>query len=252
MKDILKNKFDKIHVLTMSHRKDRQEGLKKQLNNIGITEDDYKDLNLHWYYGTLFPFNEICAASITRTRKGLFSKPNEFDCSRNHYSIVKQAYDMGVEHLLVIEDDIRFMNDKELMKKFIDEIPSDYDIIQFGGFTMDKKATKILDEYDNGKYWVKHRDVAVWTTAMYALSRRGMKFYIAFMDKFFSVADMPLYKAPINDKLVNVYISTKPIVVQADKNLVSSDIRSKENDDIDYTTQNTYESRVKDDEYFEY
>ena len=85
---------------------------------------------------------------------------------------------------------------------------------------------------------------------MYALSRRGMEFYIAFMNKFFWVADGPLYKAPLNHSLIKSYISTIPLVIQADKKEISSDIRNEKNDKIDYNTQNVYESEVVRSDYF--
>ena len=72
------------------------------------------------------------------------------------------------------------------------------------------------------------------------------------MDKFFTVADMPLYFAPNNEKIINTYITTIPIVIQADKNTVPSDIRSKDTDKIDYNTMNVYESEISRNSYFPY
>ena len=133
--------------------------------------------------------------------------------------------------------------------QYIHNIPDDYDILQFGGFTTDPKAVNILNKADK-EYWVKHKDVLFWNASMYAMSRRGMNFYLAFMNKFFWVADGPLYKAPINDKLVNTYISTIPLVIQADKHIIKSDIRNDKNDPINYKLDNVYESRININNYF--
>ena len=70
------------------------------------------------------------------------------------------------------------------------------------------------------------------------------------MNKFFWVADGPLYKAPLNDKLINTYISTIPLVIQEDKNKMSSDIRNNKNDTIDYNNDNVYETQIKLTNYF--
>ena len=70
------------------------------------------------------------------------------------------------------------------------------------------------------------------------------------MDKFFWVADGPLYKAPINDKIINSYISTIPLVIQADKKEILSDIRNDKNDRIDYKNDNVYESQIKLSDYY--
>ena len=70
------------------------------------------------------------------------------------------------------------------------------------------------------------------------------------MNKFFWVADGPLYKAPINDKIINTYISTIPLVIQVDKQKMKSDIRNEKNDIIDYRNDNVYESRVNLNNYY--
>ena len=77
-----------------------------------------------------------------------------------------------------------------------------------------------------------------------------MQYNIAFMNKFFWVADGPLYKAPINDKIINSYISTIPLVIQADKKEILSDIRNEKNDRIDYKNDNVYESQIKLSDYY--
>ena len=59
-----------------------------------------------------------------------------------------------------------------------------------------------------------------------------------------------LAKAPLNDSIINTYLSTQPIVVQADKDVVASDIRNEKNDSIDYKTQNEDERDINKNEYF--
>ena len=76
---------------------------------------------------------------------------------------------------------------------------------------------------------------------MYALSRKGMEYYLKFIDKFLWVADGPLYRAPMDNPELNTYICTIPLVIQEDKDVNPSDIRDKQNDNIDYNTQNMYE-----------
>ena len=100
-------------------------------------------------------------------------------------------------------------------------------------------------------YWFKHKHVGLWNASFYALSRKGMEFYLTFMDKIrFWVADGPLYKAPLSDNLINTYASRIPLTIQASKETVASDIRNSTNDKIDYDNQNEYERDVVSDEYF--
>jgi len=239
----LTEKFKHIYVLTLSSRPDRYEHIKNQLECMGIGIDE---VTVH--YATPFPYNDIIAETFNKTGKGKFSKPNEYDCARNHYGIVREAFDRGFENVLILEDDIEFLNNDVEWNRALTTIPSDFDIIQFGGFAYQPEVKKYVTKYNVN--YVKHRDVGIWNCSMYALSRRGMEFYLAFMNKFFWVADGPLYKAPINDKIVNTYITTVPMVIQADKNRITSDIRNAENDSIDYNNDNQYECMIKPSEYF--
>lgn len=252
----LKKKFDKIYLLTLSNRTDRKNAVLEQLKNIGL--EDEHDINIQ--YATPFPHNDIIIDAFNKSGRGRFTKPNEFDCARNHYSIVRQAYDdPNCNSVLIIEDDIQFLKDVELFSRYLDNIPEKYDILQFGGFTADQNLEILLENrYPEKTYpnmlWLEHTLIGVWTTSMYALSKRGMMFYLKYMDKFFWVADGPLYHAASlqNSKIVKAYVSRIPLIIQADKDIINSDIRDKSNDDIDYNNQNIYEKNINRSDYYEY
>ena len=246
---VLKEHFKRIYILTLTTRKDRQELVKRQLKALGLPEPDETDF-IRWFYAVPFPHNALIADAFNKSGKGRFTKANEFDCARNHYSIVKIARDTfdDNDHVLILEDDILLPKDADVLTGYLNALPSDYDIAQFGGFTTDPRIREYMN---NDKLWVKHKHVGVWNASGYALSRRGMEFYITFMDSvLFWVADGPLYKAPLSDKLVNTYISREPLVIQASKERLTSDIRNADNDKIDYDKQNEYESSVDLDKFF--
>lgn len=245
---VLKTKFDICYVLNVSDRKDRRDNMERQFSLMEF-EDINKSEWLRYHYTTKFPYNDLIANAFNTSKRGMFTKANEYDCARSHYSIIKECYDRGMQHILIMEDDILFLKNNKTFLEYIHNIPNDYDILQFGGFTTDPKAINILNKADK-EYWVKHKDVLFWNASMYAMSRKGMAFYITFMNKFFWVADGPLYKAPLNDKIVNTYISTIPLVIQADKKIIKSDIRNEKNDSINYNKDNVYESRVNVNNYF--
>lgn len=247
----LEEKFKHIFLLNLSTRKDRRETMIKQLRHFGLLESYTQDeLDIR----TTVPFkkyNSLMMHVLNQNKLGRLTKPNEYDCTHNHYSMVRQAYDQGYEYCLIMEDDIRFLNDNETWAKYLENIPKDFDILQFGGFTADSNIKKYLLNYENDvkdkiffKHWIKHADVPVWNASMYALSRKGMEYYLEFIDKFLWVADGPLYSAARDRQDLNTYICSIPLVIQEDKNIEQSDIRDKQNDDIDYNTQNMYECNI--------
>lgn len=246
MQNLFSLKFDAIYMLTLCENKNRHIAIKNMFNHMWL---DLNSINIH--YGSKFPYNDIIIEAFNNNfKKRCFTKPNEYDCARNHYSIIKEAYELGYNNVLILEDDIQFIKDILLIKETLNNIPNDYDILQFGAFTMDPNINEILDKANNKIFWSLHPNVKVWNTSMYALSRIGMQYYLKFMDKWFTVADMPLYYAPINK--VKAYLSTTPIVIQADKNTTPSDIRTPLTDAIDYNKENLYESRVDKKQYFSY
>lgn len=241
----LETNFGYCYLLTLSHRHDRHIHMEKELTKIG---KPYKgnDSFLTYHYTTTFPYNDIIADAITKSGKGRFSKPNEFDCTRSHYNMVKTAYDLGYDSILIIEDDIKFLNNIDIFKKYLKTIPNDWDFIQFGGFSADPNIrdmfTDLRKQY-NDVYWYKNNygKVRLWTTSMYALSRKGMEYYLSFLNKFLWVADGPLYYATDNSKFINTYIPILPLCIQEDKDVMVSDIRNENNDTIDYKNENMYE-----------
>ena len=246
--------FGHIYVLTLSNRQDRRDLMNAQFDAFGIPRPD-TDQNIRWFYGTPFPHNKIIADAFNISKKGRFTKPNEYDCARNHYAIIKTAYDLGWEYVLVIEDDVLFLKDVDMWMMYLGNIPEDFDVLQGGGFTVDKRILEYMKAADDmvgsDAYWFKHKHVGLWNASFYALSRKGMEFYLTFMDKIrFWVADGPLYKAPLSDNLINTYASRIPLTIQASKETVASDIRNSTNDKIDYDNQNEYERDVVSDEYF--
>ena len=246
--------FGHIYVLTLSNRQDRRDLMNAQFDAFDIPRPD-TDRNIRWFYGTPFPHNKIIADAFNISKKGRFTKPNEYDCARNHYAIIKTAYDLGWENVLVIEDDVLFLKDTDVWNTYLYNIPTDFDILQGGGFTADKRIHEYMKSADecvgSDAYWFKHKNVGLWNASFYALSRKGMEFYLTFMDKIcFWVADGPMYKAPLSDNLINTYASRIPLTIQADKTVVLSDIRTAENDKIDYNNENEYERDVRLEDYF--
>ena len=240
-------KFDRIYVLNLTSRKDRRDLIEYQFQEMGLELPDTGSNYFRYYFATPFPHNDVIMNAFNQTGRGKFTKVNEYDCARNHYAIVKTCYDLGCKHCLVIEDDVLFLRDTEEIYDHLNVMPEDYDICQFGAFTVDKRIQEYTKE---NLFWVQHSGVGLWNCSMYALSRKGMEYYLAFMNKKFWVADGPLYKAVINPRLVNTYVSTTPIVIQADKKQMASDIRDESNDKIDYATENAYEQGIRLTDYF--
>ena len=138
--ETLRERFDRLYVLTLSNRPDRRELVERQFSELGLPAPD-KDSNgfIRYHYATPFPFNALIADAFNKSGKGQFTKANEYDCSRNHYSIVKICYDLGFDNCLILEDDILLLRNSYILSEYIKTMPDDYDICQMGGFTVDSR-----------------------------------------------------------------------------------------------------------------
>lgn len=248
--ELLARRFNKIYVLTMSTRNDRRPGIFNMLVSIGYNPDkiEHKD-KVTFIYATPWPYNELIVYYInTAYSRQCFSKPNEYDCVRNHYSIIKQSFDLGYENILILEDDIRFLK-PSLLNPLLENIPEDFDIIRFNGFSTMDSAKNFMNLYNQGTLYVKNPNTKLWNAGCYGLSRKGMKYYIEYIDKNLWVADGPLYDVP---DYINYYISTIPGAIQVDKEVIASDIRNNQNDSINYNKDNTYECLIDKTYYIDY
>lgn len=244
--DKLCAKFEHIYMLTLASRKDRHIFMNKQLQKIGYDPNNINHLKKftiiytsHWRYN-----KDIIAALNRGCAQGpqLFTKPNEYDCTRNHYNIIDTGYELGYDNILVMEDDIAIL-EPEKLEAMIDNMPESYDLCQLSGFTTDPRAKQFHAKYFNGEFYTK-ATFGIWCTAMYAMSRVGMQWYLTFQNTRLSVADMPLYYHP-----EDTYVACIPWAIQMDKNVMPSDIRNSDNDHIDYNKQNMYEIQLNKDWY---
>ena len=146
LQDILKEKFDICYVLNLSDRKDRRNNMEaqfKEMNFDNINESTW----LRYHYTTKFPYNSLIASAFNESGKGRFTKANEYDCARSHYSIVKECYDRGFKHILIMEDDIKFLKDSQTFCSYLSNIPNDYDILLYFTPSLDQYIYPICPEY---------------------------------------------------------------------------------------------------------
>lgn len=234
--------FEKIVLLNLAERHDRLSFMKHQFKELGEDKVEIHRAVFH-------PHCDVIIQAFNMTRRGRFTRPNEFNCAREHYSIVKEAFEDGVKSLLIIEDDLCFLKDKNKIEMILKAIPKDYDILRMSGITADPKAKSLLEENER-KIWIKHDDVPLWSTAMYALSRRGMQYYLASQDKFYQVADYPLYLSGVNSNIVTSYVSEEPIGIQESLDVLHSDIRQENQHIVNH--ENFYEAFVNREDYFSF
>ena len=191
------NDFDKIWCLHPVELCDRYLTATHEFTKVNI-------LNLVEFRWTSLQPNLNLIQSIPR-----LCREGDYHCTREHYTMIKIAYELKYNYILIFEDDIKLIN-KSYWDIFMNNIPNDFDILRLGGH-VNKQFIDGPMLYQQNIYWTKS-NIPLWSTNGYALSRNGMKYYLDYIEKSYCVADEPLYNLnQINNFHLNYYVSTIPI-----------------------------------------
>lgn len=163
------NKFDYKILLCCTKYKNRYRGARKELERVGLSDAvDFFDFDS--------PLKDILHARI-KCDKQLYNKIGSFSCCLAHYRAIATAYQLGVERVLIMEDDIGFHKDLRFIQECIDTLPDDFDYAQFEHV---KPYNMSRDEYFSlkhqnkvSRYWRRFSNLR--GGCCYALSRSGME-----------------------------------------------------------------------------
>jgi glycosyl transferase family 25 len=100
------------YYINLEHRSDRKEHVEKQLYNIGINANRFEAIKM---------------------------ENGAIGCSMSHLKLLQEAVKNNLDHILIVEDDITFL-DPELFKtqfnKFLELHKNNWDVILLGGNNM--------------------------------------------------------------------------------------------------------------------
>ena len=164
------SRFDFKAACLFTGYRERAESLSVELERVGLV-----DVRRLWQFPSPLDITLIrCARGGMGLRRGFFS------CGMGHYRAIKTAYELGYEHSLVIEDDIRFLKDISLIEEIVNDLPENYDVALLDTF---KPQGMSFDEWrDNAKknkvskHWCRFSNMRSF--ACYSMSRRGMERWI--------------------------------------------------------------------------
>jgi glycosyl transferase family 25 len=98
--------------INLEHRIDRKEHVQTELNNIGIKAERFNAIKMD---------------------------NGAIGCSMSHLKLLQEAFKNKLEHVLIIEDDIKFLNPdlfKSQFNKFIENHGNNWDVILLAGNNM--------------------------------------------------------------------------------------------------------------------
>lgn len=175
--------FDYIGVVCYTGYKDRVEELLPELERVGLKGKAH----LHWDVPSAFRDKLFDAVGKTK----FCSRPGCFNMTVAHYTIVKTAYELGCNNVLVMEDDMRFLKDVNAIDSLLYSIPLDYDHIMLDRnrlCTTDLKVFSSIPEGVGRYKWIEFEESG--STGCYAMSRKGMSNYIRLIEEDIKIGNV--------------------------------------------------------------
>ena len=174
------SRFDTVIMQDYTGYTDRRTGTDAALANVGLSGEVIR----RWQFPS--PFDDRLLACLNRNR--CVTDVGTFSCTMGHYSILKTAYELGISHVLVLEDDIRFLRDHVLLQTIIDGLPGDYDFAKFEWYPRGSESAsyfeKVKSSSPDGSFWaVLPSSERTCGAGMSAYSREGMKWKIDLIEK---------------------------------------------------------------------
>ena len=161
-------------------------------------------------------------------------------CTYGHYFMIREAYELGYEKVLFIEDDIRFLKDVDMIENVLENL----------NFDTDPELNTIM--YDWCLIDKEYNAPAYVLASCYALTRYGMKFFlenyetegkdVCDIDQNFCVMDYTNYNGThkVNTSSININfkVATPRICVQSEPAKYSSSAHDYEENKIDFSQYN--------------
>ena len=203
-----KKHFNHIYCIHYLPYKDRFKKCQSEFERTGIRDSGIFSWRLTWDSPIYDKLYQVCnAAPSVGCMKVGFA----------HYQCIKEAYELGFNSVLILENDNIFLKDLDKLGKILDDIPQDYDILLLDKIpaVSAKYEEAIVKDKVNDSFIDIGKKFYVLANC-YALSRKGMKHVIDCQERRLAISDTYLRfntNAPETEKLKR-YAAIKTIAIQ--------------------------------------
>lgn len=247
MKVDLSKYFDKVYILTyIGCYKDKLPNIKKQFEDLFVNEFDSNFVSIKYSFNSSL-FRDLYTYYLGKNINLINLNDHSLNITMWHYLIIKEAYEFGYEHILILEDDINFLKNTNYIIDVLNNLPKNYDICQLHkGFFYTKSIDFKYVKYNN--YYLDYNNqfdnnfydcVIPISSACNCFSNIGMKKFLNIFENIETDnSNIPLvcdtYYVKLRD--INYYICLSDLCICGDKM----------NNDYEFCTMNNY----KESDYF--
>lgn len=175
-----KKYFDHIYCIHYLPYKERYRKCVDELTRVGIRESGIFSWKLTWDSPLFDKLYQVCnfAPSVGCMKIGFA-----------HYMCIKEAYELGFNHVLILENDNIFLKDVNKIEKILNDLPDDYDICLLDKIpAVSAKYEDAVKNATNESFIDIDKKFYVLANC-YALSRKGMEHVIKSQEKTLAISD---------------------------------------------------------------
>ena len=208
------DRFDFKAVSLFSQNQERAREIKEEFKRVGLTD-------VIPFWSSPDPYSNILLSHVKRNRG---CSDTYFFVTLKHRNIVRCALESGAKRALIFEDDIRFLNDLNLVERKLDRFPEDSDIVLLDWFRKDigtnvKGDTLIKSSLESDACYVKFTGIDFRSSGAYSLSRKGMEWYLSNLElPAKSVSSLrtcdEYWRSVPTDGSLNSYVAVPQLCVQ--------------------------------------
>lgn len=185
--ELWRRHFDRIyciHYLPQAHKLRR---LEQELSRVGITQSGL----LEWRYTVPSPYDAFLYERYKHPQ--LCPTKGYVNVALEYRAILWEALFYGYERILVMEDDLAFLKDLDLLKAVLDAMPMGYDLVQLDKFVLPiakERWDYRLEHSRINEHFLDASGVNFTSAACLALTRTGMRSVLEVEDARLMATDM--------------------------------------------------------------
>ena len=136
--DIDWSQFKYVAIICYTQYNSRISRLNAELDRINLSK------NIHYHWDIKSVFKDVLLKNCNTTKWNALN--NCFFIGYNNYKAIKTAYQLGFENILVLEDDVRFLKNKQKINECIKALPQNFDLDIIGSsYAVIKRSMQRLD-----------------------------------------------------------------------------------------------------------
>jgi GR25 family glycosyltransferase involved in LPS biosynthesis len=203
-----KKYFDHIYCIHYLPYQNRYKKCLEEIVRVGIKDSGAFSWKITWDSPIFDKLYQVCnAAPSVGCMKVGFS----------HYMCIKEAYELGFNHILILENDNIFLKDTDEIERILNDLPEDYDICFLD--KIPSKTAKYEEALEKDKVNDSFIDIDKKFYVLancYALSRKGMEHVMECQEKRLAISDSYLRFSSImpEPEPLKRYAAIKTIAIQ--------------------------------------